>query len=635
MTEPALAGAAATLLGVDTVEARRVARRLVGLAQAFPQPVRAGLHAGALALDGWARGLTGQHLIDLDAERRDALCTVLTARGPGRQLADLLKMPMLLAAATTPPTTTPPAAPPPSAPPPSARPPSARPSPAPPPSAPPSPAPPSPAPSPARPDAPLTCVPLTEWPARTTADAVVVGSGAGGAMVARELARAGARVIVVEEGRRFGVEDFRDRAAAERFVELYRGGGATFAVGNPPVLLPQGRGVGGTTLVNSGTCYRTPDVVLRRWRDEHGLPLADPAHFATLLDEVERTLAVAPQPMDVLGRNGLLTLAGAGRLGWRAAPLRRNAPGCAGSCQCVVGCPRNAKNGVHLNALPQACAAGAVILTSARVDRVLVDRDRAAGVAMGGKEILAPLVVVAAGAVETPRLLRRSGLGRHPRMGRGLALHPAVSVAGRFAEPVTAGPAVLQSVGVEELHSDGILIEATAGPPGLVSFVPPGVGRALRAQLDRADRLATLGAMVADAPSGRVGDRLVHYRLAPRDVDRLRRAIVAMGRILFAAGAEQVLTGLAARPYAGSVAELSAAVVFARPSELHLAAFHPTGTVRMGGNAARAPVDATGRLRGVGGVYVADAALLPSCPTVNPQLSVMAMALAVASAAIA
>ena len=610
MSEPALAGAAAALLGVDTVEARRVARRLMDLAQAFPQPVRAGLHAGALAVDGLARGLTGQHLIDLDAERRDALCAVLTARGPGRHLVDLLKMPLLLAAASTPPAATPPAATPPAT-----------------------------APPTARPDAPLTCVPLTEWPARATADAVVVGSGAGGAMAARELARAGARVIVVEEGRRFGVEDFRDRAPAERFVELYRGGGATFAVGSPPVLLPQGRGVGGTTLVNSGTCYRTPDAVLRRWRDEHGLPLADPAHFATLLDEVERTLAVAPQPMDVLGRNGMLALAGAGRLGWRAAPLRRNAPGCAGSCQCVVGCPRNAKNGVHLNALPQACAAGAVILTSARVDRVLVDRGRAAGVAMagvamGGKEILAPLVVVAAGAVETPRLLRRSGLGRHPRTGRGLALHPAVSVAGRFAEPVTAGPAVLQSVGVEELHSDGILIEATAGPPGLVSFVPPGVGRVLRAQLDRADRLATLGAMVADAPSGRVGDGLVHYRLAPRDADRLRRAIVAMGRVLFAAGAEQVLTGLAARPYAGSVAELSAAVALARPSGLHLAAFHPTGTVRMGGDAARAPVDATGRLRGVSGVYVADASLLPSCPTVNPQLSVMAMALAVASVAI-
>jgi len=620
VSEPALAGAAAALLGVDTVEARRVARRLMDLAQAFPQPVRAGLHAGALAVDGLARGLTGQHLIDLDAERRDALCAVLTARGPGRHLVDLLKMPLLLAAASTPPAATPPAATPPAT-----------------------------APPTARPDAPLTCVPLTEWPARATADAVVVGSGAGGAMAARELARAGARVIVVEEGRRFGVEDFRDRAPAERFVELYRGGGATFAVGSPPVLLPQGRGVGGTTLVNSGTCYRTPDAVLRRWRDEHGLPLADPAHFATLLDEVERTLAVAPQPMDVLGRNGMLALAGAGRLGWRAAPLRRNAPGCAGSCQCVVGCPRNAKNGVHLNALPQACAAGAVILTSARVDRVLVDRGRAAGVAMagvamagvamagvamGGKEILAPLVVVAAGAVETPRLLRRSGLGRHPRTGRGLALHPAVSVAGRFAEPVTAGPAVLQSVGVEELHSDGILIEATAGPPGLVSFVPPGVGRVLRAQLDRADRLATLGAMVADAPSGRVGDGLVHYRLAPRDADRLRRAIVAMGRVLFAAGAEQVLTGLAARPYAGSVAELSAAVALARPSGLHLAAFHPTGTVRMGGDAARAPVDATGRLRGVSGVYVADASLLPSCPTVNPQLSVMAMALAVASVAI-
>jgi hypothetical protein len=93
-------------------------------------------------------------------------------------------------------------------------------------------------------------------------------------------------------------------------------------------------------------------------------------------------------------------------------------------------------------------------------------------------------------------------------------------VAGRFTEPVDATRGVLQSVGIEELHEEGILIEATAGPPGLASFVPPGVGRALRAELDRADRLAFLGAMVADRPSGRVGNHLVRYRLARRRVPR-------------------------------------------------------------------------------------------------------------------
>jgi choline dehydrogenase-like flavoprotein len=468
-----------------------------------------------------------------------------------------------------------------------------------------------------------------------------VGSGAGGAMAARTLARAGLGVVVIEEGRRHTVREFRERVPLDRFVDLYRDGGATVALGRPPVLVPVGRGVGGTTLVNSGTCYRTPDAVLRRWRDDEGVALADPARFGLLLDDVEATLAVDRQALDVLGRNGLIALEGARRLGWRAAPMRRNAPGCGGCCQCAVGCPRNAKNGVHLSVLPDACAAGARIVTRARVERLLVERGRAAGVLARRPdssvfEVLSPLVVVAAGATETPPLLRRSGLGGHPELGRNLAVHPAVSVAGRFTEPVVAWSGVMQSVGIEELHAGGILIEATAAPPGMGTFALPGVGRVLREEIAAAAHLATLGAMVADRPSGRVYGRrraVLGYRLAEDDAGKLVRAIGAMGRVLFAAGAVEVLTGLTAHPRARTMAELDALLAGVRASSLHVSAFHPSGTARMGANPVTAPVDPAGWLRGVGGVLVADASVLPSCPEVNPQLTVMAAALGIAAGA--
>ncbi|MER6925793.1 GMC oxidoreductase, partial [Streptomyces spiralis] len=250
-------------------------------------------------------------------------------------------------------------------------------------------------------------------------------------------------------------------------------------------------------------------------------------------------------------------------------------------------------------------------------------------------EILAPLVVVAAGALQSPPLLRRSGLGRHPRLGRNLSVHPATSVAGRFAEPVTAWEGVLQSVGVEEHRADGILIEATAAPPGMSSFVLPGLGAELRRELDGADRLATLGAMIADRPSGRVLGRdrtLVRYDVDRRDAGRLVRALRAMGELLFAAGAEEVLTGIPDTPRVRSLAELDAVLAGTSVSRLHLSAYHPTGTVAAGHDLQRCPCDPLGRLRGVRGVLVADASALPSCPQVNPQLSIMAQALAITEA---
>lgn len=492
---------------------------------------------------------------------------------------------------------------------------------------------------PIRADGELDLLDASEAPAVLEADVVVVGSGAGGAFAARELARSGRSVLIAEEGERWTVSRVRASGPLERFASLYRDGGATVALGLPPIALPVGRAVGGTTVVNSGTCFRPPPGVVERWHGAHGLALAEPQELAERVDGVEQTLGVAPAPDAVLGRNAHIALEGAAALGWKAAPLRRNAPGCAGSCQCAIGCPRNAKAGVHLNALPQACAAGARILARLRVDRVLVEDGRAVGVAGRGPDgraihVRAPLVVVAAGATETPPLLRRSGIGRHPRLGRNLSIHPALTVAGAFEEPVHAWRGVLQSVGVEELHErEGILIEATATPPGMSAMAYPGVGGPLLERLARADHVATIGGMVADAPNGRVlgsGRSIVSYRLARDDRRRLMRGMDAMARILFAAGAHEVEIG-GGVPALRSADELPAALERVAPKQLRLAAFHPTGTVAGGSDPSRHPADERGRLRGVRGVLIADASLLPSCPGVNPQVSVMALAEAAAA----
>lgn len=224
---------------------------------------------------------------------------------------------------------------------------------------------------PARPDAEMNLTSSLDEMSVVRCDAVVVGSGAGGAFVARTLAWAGLEVVIVEEGRRWKVADFRDGHPVDRFAGMYRDGDATIALGRPPVVLPIGRAVGGTTVVNSGTCYRPPTDVQERWRDVYGLAMADPDALAPYLDDVEATLQVGPVPSSVMGRNGELLLTGAAEKGWASHPITRNAPDCAGSCQCAIGCPRNAKFGVHLNALPQACDAGARIICHAQVTSVL------------------------------------------------------------------------------------------------------------------------------------------------------------------------------------------------------------------------------------------------------------------------
>lgn len=494
---------------------------------------------------------------------------------------------------------------------------------------------------PSRPDPQMTIVPAAEWPNSSSCDAVVVGSGAGGAFAARALARAGLDTVIVEEGERWTVERIRGAHPLDRFAGIYRDGGTTMALGNPPIALPLGCAVGGTTVINSGTCFRTPMPVAASWRQEHGFALADLELLGPRIADVEATIGVAPAPMEVLGRNGELALEGAAALDWQSAPLRRNAPGCRGACQCAIGCPNNAKGGVHLNALPQACEAGARIVTGLRVQQVLSEAGRAVGVLArgpGGSEtrISAPLVIVAAGAIPTPPLLRRSGLGGHPRLGRNLSIHPATGITAGFEQEVVPWSGVMQSVGIEELHeSEGVLIEATGSPPGMGAISAPGYGTHLLGRLDRAADRAMIGAMIADEASGRVfGSRspIVSYRLAKADQRRLGVAVEAMARVMLAAGASDVELGGGA-PVVRSEAELEAAMRRLDVRRLRLAGFHPSGTAAAGSDPARHPVDPRGRLRGVEGVWVADGSILPSCPGVNPQVSIMAMAMGVGEAA--
>jgi choline dehydrogenase-like flavoprotein len=465
-------------------------------------------------------------------------------------------------------------------------------------------------------------------PQRIDADVCVIGAGAGGAVVAAELAEGGADVVVLEQGPRHEPDRFSARPL-EMMARLYRDGGQGTTIGSPPILLPLGRGLGGTTLVNSGTCFRTPAPVLERWRQEYGLEgLAAEDALDPCFARVEAALSIAEVTPELAGRNAAVARRGAEALGWSHGFLRRNAKGCVGSGVCAFGCPASAKQHVGITYVPRAEAAGARVITGADVRHVLVERGEARGVEArlagpgGGRlEVRAPQVIVAAGTIHTPLLLARSGLGRDSgELGRNLALHPATAAFALMDEVVDMARGVPQSFYVDEFAREGIIFEGVAGPPSYAAMALPLTGRRHADAMANYRHLAQFGLMVSDASRGSVrslaGRAVIRYDLVEEDVARFRTGLAWMRELFAAAGAREVYLPLprGVRPEQ------------ARARDLKLMAFHPLGTARADARPERGVVDGDLQLHGVRGVHVADGSVVPSALGVNPQLTIMALA---------
>ncbi len=449
-------------------------------------------------------------------------------------------------------------------------------------------------------------------------DVVVVGSGPGGAVTARECARQGLKVLVLEEGDRIEQGDVQPYSLTQ-MRRMYRDNGLTVALGRPSIAYAEARCVGGGSEVNAGLYHRPDPSVLAEWTDRFDVEALTPDSLEPWHEVVEQRLGVArasgplPAASEVLRR-------GAELLGWAGVDV----PRWAGTDERG----RPSLNTMQRTYLDDASNAGCEIRPHARVRRL----DISAGVVRGvecssGERVLADHVVVSAGTVQTPALLQRSGVPG--RRGRGLSVHPTVKVVARFEEPVT-DPDEVPTFQVKEFAPD-VTLGGSASREPLVALALGETWSRDRDLMTQPRRNAVYYAAIRSSGTGIVralpgfDAPLVTYRLTRRDLDLLRSGLGRLLHLLLAAGAELVVPGYPGAPVVRDEAGVSAAVA-GLGRDAPLMTVHLTGTVPMGERPGRSAVDSFGRVREVGNLYVNDGSLLPSAPGVNPQGTIMAVA---------
>lgn len=365
--------------------------------------------------------------------------------------------------------------------------------------------------------------------------------------------------------------------------------------------------------------------------------------LAPYYEMVESELGVGASSAQAIGKPGAIIARGCDALGFSHRPLQRNAPDCDGQGLCCFGCPTDAKRSTNVSYVPKALSRGAQLLTGFKVDEVLIDDERAVGVTGRARDasgalrrirVRARAVVLSCGALHTPQLLLRQGIANASgEVGRNLSIHPAVAAVARFDEPVTGWNTVPQGYSIDHFAREGLMFEGGSAPLELTAAAVPGYGPGYVDFMEQFDRMLTFGMMVKDTSRGRVhrtraSEPQITYWLNERDLAQVRRGLGILARVFLAAGAREVRVPIAGYlPMRGvsDVERLEQSRFAAR--HVDLTAYHPLGTARMGKAPLRSVVDLTHETHDVHNLFICDGSSVPGSLGVNPQMTIMAMAL--------
>ena len=479
-------------------------------------------------------------------------------------------------------------------------------------------------------------------------DVCVIGSGAGGAVVARELAEAGRSVVVVEDGPYLRSDDFVQREEV-MYPRLYREGG-TAATADYTVLVSQGRAVGGSTVPSFCLCVRPPRAILTYWQRRYSLPGLQYEAIYPHLRKVEKQIGARRLAPEQVNANSGKLLVGSEQLGYRGYLPYHNRIDCLDCGYCAIGCTYNRKGDMLTTYVPAASKAGATIVPDCEVQQIVTEGGRATGVqgtfnrSADGRayalRVRAKVVALAAGAINSPRIWRRSALPDPANeVGQNLRLQPHVVVTALYPEPVVGWRGIPQGYVVDEFLAldeksagHGYLLIPTFAHPVAAASILPGYGEAHRALMHDYPRLGAIGIFLHDHSRGRLefdgdGPPAVVYKLGATDEEQLLDALEKAAEISFAAGAEKVfmpfnaMTTITKRGAYQAIREHGV-----RVNDPLFISYQPQGTMRMGGVAHKAVVDPFGEAHAVRNLFVCDASVFPTSVAVPPQITVMTLA---------
>ncbi len=461
-------------------------------------------------------------------------------------------------------------------------------------------------------------------------DVLIVGSGAGGATSAAILAEAGHDVLIVEEG------PWVDQGSVSPFSldqmdRQYRSGGVTVALGVPSIAYTEGRCAGGGTEVNSGLYWRPPEETLERWRSRYSIKDFASDDILAICEEVEHSLSVQPVPGEHTAASRILQR-GADKLGWQNGEIPRwmTYPEGAGATQ-------GRRQSMTRTYLPRSFDAGARILCDHRLDKIVRNGRRAVSAQLthAGNPVTIAFrdVIVCGGAIQTPAILQRAGL-RH-RIGRTLAVHPTVKLSAKFDAAEHGAVNTPEDVSVFQVKefAPNMSFGGSASHPGLVALALTDNWRDFGKAVTKWPELAIYYAAITSEGRGMVQavpgmrDPIVTYRLTKRDRDLLGQGLARLATVMLEADAEEVYPAFKGAPIVRTRADIGDMASRFAASKASVMTVHLCSTAPMGDDEKRCATDSHGLVHGTDNVFVNDAALLPEAPGVNPQASVMAIAI--------